>query len=122
MSWHGSTDRKAHEYTWTTIPPWPLLAPLLHNAGHDVALPADIGMRGQDDPVQLAWAVEQDRILLTHDHDDFRNLHNLIMKVGGTALNSVSVYDIIRFEIGESHAGNMDRMRPCQASTGERPP
>jgi predicted nuclease of predicted toxin-antitoxin system len=62
---------------------WPLLARLLRNAGHDVALPADVGMRGQDDPVQLAWAVEQDRVLLTHNHDDFRNLHNLIMKVGG---------------------------------------
>jgi predicted nuclease of predicted toxin-antitoxin system len=62
---------------------WPLLARLLANAGHDVALPTAIGMSGQDDAVHLAWAVEQDRVLLSHNHDDFRNLHNLIMKVGG---------------------------------------
>jgi hypothetical protein len=48
-----------------------------------VALPAAVAMSGQDDAVHLAWAVEQARILLSHNHDDFRNLHNLIMKVGG---------------------------------------
>lgn len=62
---------------------WPLLARLLRTAGHDVALPADVGMSGQDDAVHLAWAVEQGRVLLSGNHDDFRNLHNLIMKVGG---------------------------------------
>jgi hypothetical protein len=62
---------------------WPILARLLRNAGHDVVLPGDVGMSGQDDAVHLAWAVEKDRVLLSHNHDDFRNLHNLVMKVGG---------------------------------------
>jgi len=62
---------------------WPLLVRLLRNAGHDVMIPADVGMSGVDDPVHLAWAVKDDRVLLSHNHDDFRNLHNLIVQVGG---------------------------------------
>jgi hypothetical protein len=31
-------------------------------------------MNGQDDAVQLTHAVQDDRVLLTRNHDDFRNL------------------------------------------------
>jgi predicted nuclease of predicted toxin-antitoxin system len=60
-----------------------LLARLLAQAGHDVQIPADVGLSGDDDPVHLAHAIQSDRILLSHNHRDFRNLHNLIMIAQG---------------------------------------
>jgi hypothetical protein len=36
-----------------------------------------------DDPVHLGYAVHSNRILLSHNHRDFENLHNLVMIVGG---------------------------------------
>ena len=61
----------------------PLLARLLRQAGHDAQLPTDVGMAGHDDPVHLAHAVAEDRVLLSGNHDDYRNLHNLSMQVQG---------------------------------------
>ena len=60
-----------------------LLARLLRQAAHDVQLPADLGMAGEDDPVHLAQAIREGRVLLTHNHHDFENLHNLIILAGG---------------------------------------
>ena len=61
----------------------PLLARLLHGAGHDVLVPFDARMSGEDDPVHLTFAVHEKRILISFNHDDFKNLHELIMEVGG---------------------------------------
>lgn len=47
------------------------------------ATAADVGLGGDDDPVHFAHAVGDDRVLLWANHDDFRNLHNLIMQVHG---------------------------------------
>ncbi len=55
----------------------------LRQAGHDVQLPADVGMSGKDDSVHLAHAVREDRTLLSRNHDDFENLHDLIAAVQG---------------------------------------
>ena len=60
-----------------------LLIRLLNNAGHDVEIPADGGLSGQDDAVHLTHAVEGGRVLLFGNHDDFRKLHNLIVRTGG---------------------------------------
>jgi hypothetical protein len=60
-----------------------LLATLLHQAGHDVQRPVDVGMAGEDDAVHLAHAVLEDRVLLSHNHHDFENLHNLIVIARG---------------------------------------
>jgi hypothetical protein len=60
-----------------------LLARLLRNAGHDVILPVDAGISGEDDPVHLTRAAHDGRILITSNHDDFKNLHELIYEVGG---------------------------------------
>jgi hypothetical protein len=40
-------------------------------------------MIGADDAVHLTYAVREDRVLLTGNHRDFLNLHNLIMQVRG---------------------------------------
>jgi hypothetical protein len=60
-----------------------LLIRLLVKAGHDVQIPADVGKAGQDDPPHLVHAVREGRILLTHNHHDFENLHELVLEVGG---------------------------------------
>lgn len=55
-----------------------LLIRLLSNVGHDVEIPADAGLAGEDDPVHLTYAVEEDRVFLSGNHNDFRKLHNLL--------------------------------------------
>jgi Domain of unknown function (DUF5615) len=60
-----------------------LLVALLGREGHDVESPAEAGMVGQYDSVHLTHAVREDRVLLSRNHDDFENLHDLIVQVQG---------------------------------------
>lgn len=60
-----------------------LLVQLLRGAGHDVAVPSDIGLLSRSDAVSLRFAIGTDRSLLTANHDDFRELHDLILTAGG---------------------------------------
>jgi predicted nuclease of predicted toxin-antitoxin system len=61
-----------------------LLVKLLRQAGHDILLPAEIGMVGKTDPVQLTRAIREGRALLTKNYDDFLILHELIVQAKGT--------------------------------------
>jgi hypothetical protein len=56
----------------------------LRRAGHDVQIPADIGFSGESDPVHLLRAIEDDRILVSFNHDDFEDLHKLVTVSGGS--------------------------------------
>ncbi len=60
-----------------------LLVKLLRQACHDVQIPSDVGRNGAADPVHLAYAVSADRVLLSHNHKDFKQLHDLIVTVAG---------------------------------------
>jgi hypothetical protein len=60
-----------------------LLVALLTREGHDVQTPAGAGLAGSPDPVHLAYAVRDDRVFLSHNHDDFEHLHDLIVAVQG---------------------------------------
>jgi hypothetical protein len=60
-----------------------LLGQLLRQAGHDVQRPVDVHMAGEDDLRHLAHAVREQRVLLSRNHDDFENLHDLVAAVGG---------------------------------------
>ena len=60
-----------------------LLLRLLRNNGHDVETPAEAGMVGEPDAVQLTHAVRADRILVSRNHKDFLELHNLVDVTGG---------------------------------------
>jgi hypothetical protein len=60
-----------------------LLAQLLRKAGHDAQRPVDVNMTGEDDSRHLAHAVRENRVLLSRNHDDFENLHDLVAAVGG---------------------------------------
>jgi predicted nuclease of predicted toxin-antitoxin system len=52
-------------------------------AGHDVSIPADAGIAGQEDATHLMYAIRTSRVLLTHNHDDFELLHDLVLLAGG---------------------------------------
>lgn len=61
----------------------PVLAGLLRGAGHDVIRPVDVRMAGKDDAVHFAFAVRQQRIILSRNYTDFENLHDLVTAVQG---------------------------------------
>lgn len=60
-----------------------LLIRLLRQAGYDVALPADLGIAGEADPVHLRHAIRHQRALLSQNYEDFRLLHELLIEGQG---------------------------------------
>jgi hypothetical protein len=60
-----------------------LLTRLLQNAGHDVQRPADVGLVGAHDAVQLTHAIRERRICLSHNYGDFEYLHLLVREAQG---------------------------------------
>jgi predicted nuclease of predicted toxin-antitoxin system len=61
----------------------PLLARLLEQAGHDVQLPTDVGLYGEDDSVHRRHAGLEGRAIITGNHRDFLNLHLLVTNLQG---------------------------------------
>src|SRR4051794_1402603 len=59
------------------------LAGRLRTEGHDVVLAGDVGLLSVTDARVLGWAVGQGRPVLTRDHEDFADLHDLVTAVGG---------------------------------------
>ena len=59
------------------------LVRLLTQAGHDICLPADVGLSGAADPVHLTVAVRESRVLLSRNNHDFEALHDLVLQVQG---------------------------------------
>lgn len=60
-----------------------LLTRLLRRAGHDVLLPADLGLTGKPDAVVLRQTIHEDRVLLSRNYRDFENLHLLVLEAQG---------------------------------------
>ena len=54
------------------------LADRLRRAGHQVVLPAMIGLAGSSDPRHFLHALEQRWVLMTKDHEDFFVLHRIV--------------------------------------------
>jgi predicted nuclease of predicted toxin-antitoxin system len=59
------------------------LATRLQMAGHQVVLPTDVGLSGAWDPGHLLHAVKQSLVLVSKNHDDFKELHLLIQEAHG---------------------------------------
>jgi predicted nuclease of predicted toxin-antitoxin system len=55
----------------------------LKKDGHHVVVPADVGLSGAADPRHLLYAVENELVLLTRNHDDFQDLHRLVQATHG---------------------------------------
>ena len=60
-----------------------LLARLLRKDGHDVIVPADVGLAGAHDPVHLTRAIGDGRVLVTLNHRDYEQLHDLVRAAAG---------------------------------------
>jgi predicted nuclease of predicted toxin-antitoxin system len=56
-----------------------LLVQVLRQHGHDVETPAGAGLMSEWDPVQLTFAIREDRRVLTRNYEDFEDLHNLVI-------------------------------------------
>jgi hypothetical protein len=61
-----------------------LLVRLLQRAGHDIEVPSDVGLVAHSDPVHLTHSIDSHRPLLSANHDDFEELHDLVLHAGGT--------------------------------------
>jgi predicted nuclease of predicted toxin-antitoxin system len=61
----------------------PLLAQLLRNAGHDVQLPADAGLSGEEDPIHFRFAALNHRVIITGNHQHYEDLHSLVVDLQG---------------------------------------
>jgi hypothetical protein len=57
----------------------PVLLRLLRRDGHDVQVPADVGLAGSSDQVHLAHAIRKRRAFLTRNYRDFEAFHDLIV-------------------------------------------
>jgi predicted nuclease of predicted toxin-antitoxin system len=55
----------------------------LRSAGHDIVTAKDLGLASVSDARVLARAVAEDRAALTRDNEDFSDLHDLVVAVGG---------------------------------------
>src|SRR5438477_12745859 len=60
-----------------------ILVRQLRQAGHDVLTATDANAIGEMDAPQLTRAITQSRIFLSKNHDDFRDLHLLIIAAEG---------------------------------------
>jgi predicted nuclease of predicted toxin-antitoxin system len=57
----------------------PGLVRLLRRNGHDVQVPADVGLAGNSDQIHLGHAIRQGRAILTRNYRDFEALHDLVV-------------------------------------------
>ena len=60
------------------------LVALLSNAGHVVVVPADAGLSGAPDAQHFIHAIRQSLVLVTRNHDDFLDLHEVVQTAHGT--------------------------------------
>jgi hypothetical protein len=51
--------------------------------GHDLLTPTEAGIAGEEDAEHLMCAIRTQRALLTHNYDDFKRLHDLVLLAGG---------------------------------------
>jgi predicted nuclease of predicted toxin-antitoxin system len=59
------------------------LAMRVQAANHDVVMAGEVGLLSVTDARVLAWAVAQGQPVLTRDHEDFADLHDLVLTAGG---------------------------------------
>jgi predicted nuclease of predicted toxin-antitoxin system len=55
----------------------------LRHAGHQISVPADLGLGGATDARHLAACAPHAAAILTRDHDDYLDSHDLVRATGG---------------------------------------
>lgn len=66
----------------------------LSDAGHVVVVPGEVNLSGAPDTRHLIYAIRQSLVLMTRNHDDFLDLHEVVQVARGTHPGIL----IIRFE------------------------
>jgi len=69
----------------------PGLLRLLRRDGHEVQVPADVGLAGSSDQVHLAHAIRDRRVMLTRNYRDFLELHDLAVAAASGHHNGILV-------------------------------
>jgi len=67
------------------------LAGALRKAGHQIILPSQLGSAGDSDARHLVLAIQNGLVLLTRNHKDFSDLHDLVIESGGRHLGILSI-------------------------------
>jgi predicted nuclease of predicted toxin-antitoxin system len=75
------------------------LSARLQLAGQDVVLADDVGLTSVSDARVLAWAVGDGQPVLTRDHEDFGDLHDLVV---ACAAHHPGIL-VVRFDNDPSH-------------------
>jgi predicted nuclease of predicted toxin-antitoxin system len=60
------------------------LVALLRRDGHTVVLPVDVGLSKVSDPRHMTHAIRNGYVLVTRNHKDFKELHDLVRSSAGT--------------------------------------
>ena len=55
----------------------------LFNAGHGVVVPGEVNLSGAPDTRHLIHAMRQSLVLMTRNHDDFLDLHEVVQVARG---------------------------------------
>jgi predicted nuclease of predicted toxin-antitoxin system len=69
-----------------------VLVGLLKRAGHTAVRPADAGLSSASDPRHFLYAAKNDLALLTGNHRDFGDLHDLVVGTGGAHGGVILIY------------------------------
>jgi predicted nuclease of predicted toxin-antitoxin system len=60
------------------------LVAMLRNAGHSVITPSSVNLSGAPDARHFICAIQQALALLTRNHDDFLDPHEVVQAAGGS--------------------------------------
>jgi predicted nuclease of predicted toxin-antitoxin system len=60
-----------------------VLVAMLRKAGHTIVIPADVGCAGVSDARHFLHAINTGMVVLTKDHEDFLELHDVVQAVHG---------------------------------------
>jgi predicted nuclease of predicted toxin-antitoxin system len=69
-----------------------VLVGLLRRAGHTAIRPLDARLSGARDPRHFLYAAQNDLTLLTGNHRDFPDLHDLVVGTGGAHAGVLLIY------------------------------
>lgn len=61
-----------------------LLVGILRKAGHTVVIPAEASLRGSSDARHFIYALRNGLALVTRNHDDFLELHEVVLAAKGS--------------------------------------
>jgi predicted nuclease of predicted toxin-antitoxin system len=87
----------------------PTLIRLLRRDGHDVQIPADVGLAGSSDQAHLAHAIRDRRAILTRNYRDFRDLGDLVISAANGHHFGILVVRYDNNPQNNMSAGDIDR-------------